>query len=155
MGLGTLYLALGERLGWKLVAVMVPGHFYVRLYERGSWHNLELLHGGAEESDSWYARRFPVPGGWAREYGRALTNHEVAAVIEYDVGNERKRQHRWLEAQRAFDAARRRFPDFAEAHASYAILAQLRGAGHRATEAYQAAHRANPDLPGLSRVPLP
>jgi hypothetical protein len=151
VGLGALYLALGERLGWKLAAVMMPGHFYVRIREQGAWHNLELLHAGQEEPDSWYAQRFPIPGGGAREYGRALSLREVGAVIAYDVGNERKRQQRWRDAQRAFDSARRDFPDFAEAHASFATLAQLRGARGEAASAYAAAHRANPNLPGLAQ----
>lgn len=151
VGLGTLYLALGERLGWTLAAAMMPGHFYVRIHEQGAWHDLELLHAGKEEPDAWYAQRFPIPGGGAREYGRALSLPEVRAVIAYDVGNERRRQQRWRDAQRAFDRARRDFPDFAEAHASFAALAQLRGAYADAADAYAAAHHANPNLPGLAQ----
>jgi tetratricopeptide (TPR) repeat protein len=151
VGLGTLYLALAERLGWKMVAVMVPGHFYVRLYEQGAWHNLELLHAGEELPDAWYTARFPIPGGAAAEYGRGLSTREVSAVIEYDVGAERKRQRRWADAQRAFDAARTHFPEFAEAHASAGALAQLRGARAEAASAYEAALRANPNLPGVAQ----
>jgi hypothetical protein len=152
VGLGSLYLALAERLGWPMVAMMVPGHFYVRIHEQGRWHNLELLHAGEELPDAWYSARFPIAGGGAREYGRALTSSEVRAVMEYDVGNERKRQQRWSEAQRAFDAARHDFPDLAEAHASFAGIAQLRGAVRDAANAYDAAHRANPNLPGLDQA---
>lgn len=151
VGLATLYLALAERLGWKMVAVMVPGHFYVRLYEQGAWHNLELLHAGEELPAAWYTARFPIPGGSAREYGRALSAREVGAVIEYNVGAERQRQRRWGDAQRAFDAAREHFPEFAEAHASSGALAQLRGALAEAASAYAAARRANPNLPGVAQ----
>lgn len=151
VGLGSLYLALAERLGWRMVGTMVPGHFFVRLYEQSAWHDLELLHAGAEEPDAWYARRFPLPAGGAHEYARALDPLEVAAVVEYDVGNERRRQSRWLDAQHAYDVARRHFPDFAEAHASFGALAQLRGALAEASSAYAAARRANPNLSGVAQ----
>jgi regulator of sirC expression with transglutaminase-like and TPR domain len=149
VGLGSLVLALAEQLGWQARGVMVPGHFFVRITEQGERHNLELLRRGEEMSDAWYAGRWPIPGGSAPEYARELSATEVRGVLEFDVGNERRRQGRVLEAQRAFERARTHFPDFAEAHASAGAMAQLLGALERARSAYEAAKRANPHLPGV------
>jgi regulator of sirC expression with transglutaminase-like and TPR domain len=149
VGLGTLVLALSERLGWQARGVMVPGHFFVRITEQGVRHNLELLRRGEELSDAWYAERWPIPGGAAREYARELSSSEVRGVVEFDVGNQRRREGRLLEAQHAFDLARQHFPDFAEAHASAGAIAQLLGQLERARSAYQAAEQANPNLPGV------
>lgn len=152
VGLGSLYLALGERLGWSLEAVMVPGHFYVRQVAASSSgrRNFELLRRGQAMPDSWYAERFPIAGGPVPEYGRALSPSEVRAVIAYDAGNEAKRQQRWPDARRAYQSAVARFPGFAEAHASLGALAQLLGQTQQARAHYQAAARAYPALPGLA-----
>jgi tetratricopeptide (TPR) repeat protein len=129
---------------------MVPGHFYVRAREGLARRNLELLHRGEQMPDAWYLARFPIPGGSASEYGRALSLSEVLAVIEYDVGNERNRQGRWLDAKRAYRAAATDFPDFAEAHASLGVVAHLLGQLDEARTHYQTARAANPYLPGIA-----
>ena len=149
VGLGSLYLALGERLGWNMRGVIVPGHFFVRIQERGVSYNLELLRGGAELPDSWYHARYPVPVFAGAAYARPLYAEEVAGVVEYDVGNARMRQGKLLPAQLAYERARRLFPDFAEAHASAGSVAQLLGQLSRAQAAYRAARRANPQLAGV------
>lgn len=151
VGLGSLYLAVAERLRLNPEAVMVPGHLFVRLRDGRIHRNLELLRRGEEMPDSWYRTRFPIPGGSAPEYGRALTPSEVLGVIEYDVGNERKRRGRWLEARYAYRAAALHFPEFAEAHASLGELAQLAGELDQARDHYEAARRANPQLPGIAQ----
>jgi hypothetical protein len=151
VGLGTLYIALGELLGWRVEGVLVPGHFYVRVDEGGKRRNVELLRRGEEMPDAWYAKRFPVPGHGAHEYSRALSAKEVLGVVEYDFGKERIRQARWSEARRAFRVSTSLFPEFAEAHASLGETAQLVGALDEARLDYLAAQRANRDLPGLGR----
>jgi regulator of sirC expression with transglutaminase-like and TPR domain len=151
VGLGTLYLALAERLAWPMHGVMVPGHFFVRMERGGVAHNLELLHRGEELPDEWYRKRFPIPGESAREYARPLDRSEVLGVVEFDVGNERKRAQQLMAAAKAYDSARRHFPDFAEAHASAGAIAQLLGQLDRAAVAYRAALTANPQLPGVAQ----
>jgi len=149
VGLGSLYLALGERLGWRISGVMVPGHFFVRIDERGVSRNLELLRRGEAMPDAWYRMRFPIPGGAAPAYARPLAPIEVVGVVEYDVGDARRRQGRLIEARRAYDRARRHFPEFAEAHASLGAVAHLLGALDEARAGYEAARHANPHLPGI------
>jgi regulator of sirC expression with transglutaminase-like and TPR domain len=151
VGLGSLYLAVAEQLGWRLNAVMVPGHFFVRIIQRGRTHNLELLRRGEVMPDSWYRERFPIPGGAAREYGRALSIAEVVGVVEYDAGNHWRRQGQVLEARHAYDRARKHFPDFAEAHASRGAIAQLLGELDDALLNYRSAQRANAHLPGVAQ----
>jgi tetratricopeptide (TPR) repeat protein len=151
VGLGTLYLALGELLNVPIDGVMRPGHFFVRFRDGSSSRNVELLHQGEEMPDAWYEARFPIPGEGAREYARALSLAEVLGIVEYDIGNERRRQGRLGEAQRAYERAVAHFPDFAEAQASLGTTLHLRGALDSAELHYRAALRANPSLPGLDR----
>ena len=150
VGLGTLVLALAEMLGHTAHGVLMPGHFYVRFDERGMSKNMELLRRGEAMSDAWYAGRFPIPGGAAAEYARPLSQREVRGVIEYDVGNERKRQGRWQDARAAFARSATLFPAFAEAHASLGATLQLLGRFDEAAASYARARTANPDLPGLA-----
>jgi tetratricopeptide (TPR) repeat protein len=72
-------------------------------------------------------------------------------IVEYDIGNEMRRQSRLGEAQRAYEQAVAHFPDFAEAQASLGATLHLRGALDGAEQRYRAALLANPSLPGLDR----
>jgi tetratricopeptide (TPR) repeat protein len=151
VGLGTVYLALGETLKLPIEGVMRPGHFYVRVREADRLRNVELLRKGEDMPDAWYENRFPIPGGNADEYGRALLPEEVISIVEYNVGNERRRQGRLADARRAYERAASHFPGFAEAQASLGTTLHLLGELGPAQARYQAAMRANPHLPGLDR----
>jgi regulator of sirC expression with transglutaminase-like and TPR domain len=149
VGLGSLYLALGERLGLDMHGVIVPGHFYVRLREQGQLHNIELLREGEELPDAWYRERWPITTA-SHAYARPLRAAEVEAVLLFDIGNDQKRAKRVPQAERAFSQAAERFPDFAEAHASAGSMAHILGALDRAQAAYAAARAADPLLAGLA-----
>jgi len=149
VGLGTLYLALGELLHVPMRGVVVPGHFFVRAWEGDRWRSVELLRRGAEESPEWYRVRWPVPSTTASVYDRPLTDDEVAGVVEYDVGNELRRRGRVAEARRAFERAVTHFPALPEAQASLGAVLQLTGSLDAALAAYRTAGRVEPGLPGL------
>jgi regulator of sirC expression with transglutaminase-like and TPR domain len=149
VGLGTLFLALASAVGVTASGVMMPGHFYVRAVERGQPRNVELLRAGEVMPDAWYAQRFPVPGGFAHEYARPLSTTEVLGVVDYNLGNERRRLRRLQEARVAFKRAIRAFPELAEAHASLGAVEQLLGNLADAAASYQRALDANPHLPGV------
>jgi regulator of sirC expression with transglutaminase-like and TPR domain len=151
VGLGTLFLALTDALGLSASAVLMPGHFYVRMQEQGQARNVELLRAGEAMTDAWYSERFPVPGGSAREYARALSLPEVLGVVEYNVGNERRRQLRLADARAAFERAVRAFPELSEAHASLGAVEQLLGNLEAAAQSYRRARDVNPHLPGLEQ----
>jgi tetratricopeptide (TPR) repeat protein len=150
VGLGTLYLVLGEMLSLPLEGVLRPGHFYVRTRDAAGAINVELLHRGEGVQGAWYEGRFPVPSPGAREYGRGLSLSEVRGVVEYDVGNERRRQGRISEARDAYARSARDFPDLAEAYASLGAMQQLLGHLDDAAHSYGLARRANPGLPGVA-----
>ena len=151
VGLGTMYLAVGEMLDWQVEGVLRPGHFFVRIREGTMARNVELLRRGEEMPDSWYDERFPIPAGSGRAYGRGLSMAEVRGVVEYDVGNERRRQGRFAEARIAYERSTRDFPDLGEAYASLGAMQQLLGALDDAEASYGAARRSNPALPGLEQ----
>jgi tetratricopeptide (TPR) repeat protein len=151
VGLGTLFLSLADALGQAAAGVVLPGHFYVRMQEQGRPRNVELLRSGEAMPDTWYEERYPVPGGSAPEYARPLRPAEVLGVVDYNVGNERKRQLRLPEARTAFARAVVGFPELSEAHASLASVEQLLGNLEAAAASYQRARAVNPHLPGVEQ----
>jgi regulator of sirC expression with transglutaminase-like and TPR domain len=155
LGLGALFLALGERLGprhgFSVAGVMVPGHFFVRMSEQGRVSNVELLRRGEAMPDAWYRSKYRVPERDAPAYLRPLAPAEVLAVFDYNLGNDLRRQGRLPGAAAAYARAAAAFPQLAEAHASLGLVRQLEGALPEAERAYQAARAANPHLPGLDQ----
>jgi hypothetical protein len=149
VGLGVLYLALSEALGFEAHGVLLPGHLYVRQLGPGAPRNVELLRRGEAMSDSWYRERFPAPSGTAGYYGRPLTTEQLLGVVDYNVGNERRRQQRYAEAEGAYTRAVRRFPGFAEAHASLGAMQHLLGKLRNAAASYRTARELNSGLLGL------
>jgi regulator of sirC expression with transglutaminase-like and TPR domain len=153
VGLATLYLALAENLGLPatlgLDGILVPGHFFVRARQAGApVRNVELLRQGEVVPDSFYRERYDLHRA-APAHLRALTTTEVAAVVRFNVGNERRRQSRLPEAVKAYAAAAAAFPQFGEAHASLGLALQLQGHLTEARAAYAKARAAEPGLPGL------
>jgi hypothetical protein len=150
LGLGALYLAVGERVGAGLDGIMVPGHFFVR--GRGPTpRNVELLRRGEAMPDDWYRAKYgPWPAG-AGEYLRPLTVSEVSAVHWFNAGNHLRAARDLPGAALAYERAVAEFPGFAEAQASLGAIRQLEGALDEAEAAYGDAARARADLPGLAR----
>lgn len=151
VGLGSLYLALGERLGLPMAGVLVPGHFFVRVTDTRGNHNVELLHGGHEQPDAWYRRKYGVPDGGPSAYLTPLTQPQVLAVVHYNLGNAARSAGRIREAKAHYARAAANFPLFAEAHASLGLVLHLLGNLDAAEHEYLAARSANPALPGLDQ----
>jgi tetratricopeptide (TPR) repeat protein len=150
VGLGALYLALGERLGVGLDGVMVPGHFFVRTRGRAP-RNIELLRRGEAMPDDWYRAKYgPWPSG-AGAYLRPLTVPEIAGVHWFNAGNHLRAARDLRGAALAYRRAVAEFPGFAEAEASLGAVRQLEGALDEAEAAYEGAARARTDLPGLAQ----
>jgi tetratricopeptide (TPR) repeat protein len=149
LGLGALYLAIGERIGVPLDGILLPGHFFVRTRGLGG-HNVELLRRGETMSDGWYRKKY---GPWPETrsaYFRPVTVSELGAIHWYNRGNDLRAAGDLDAAEQAYAQAAQEFPGFAEAHASLGAAEQLRGAFAEAEASYRAAARAWPDLPGLA-----
>jgi regulator of sirC expression with transglutaminase-like and TPR domain len=155
VGLGTLFLAAAERWGIPAAGVLVPGHFFVRaLAGGGRMRNVELLRRGEEMPASWYRERYGLPPGEARvapAYLRDLTPNEVLAVVRFNLGNDLRARGDLKGARALYSHASSFFPDFAEAHASIGLCAQLQGDLDRALGAYNRAASIYPALPGLQQ----
>jgi tetratricopeptide (TPR) repeat protein len=151
VGLGTLYLALGDLLHVPMRGVVLPGHFFVRAEDRGTWRNVELLRSGEQHAADWYQARWPTPDTTTPVYDRALTDDEVVGVIEYDIGNDLRRRGRVADARRTFERAVQHFPTFPEGQASLGAMLHLEGSLDAAAAAYEAARKVAPRLPGLER----
>ena len=150
VGLGSLYLALARSLALPLTGVLRPGHFHVRSLDGGAPQNFELLRRGESMPEAWYREKYPALSG-ASVYGRPLSASEVRGVVEFNVGNERRRLGRLAAARQAYERAVEHFPAFGEAHASLGAVLHLVGALEAAERAYAAAQRVDPALPGLAR----
>jgi tetratricopeptide (TPR) repeat protein len=149
LGLGALYLAIGERIGVPLDGILLPGHFFVRTRGPGA-HNVELLRRGEAMPDEWYRKKY---GPWPETktaYFRPVTVSELGAIHWYNRGNHLRVVGNFGAAEQAFARAAQEFPGFAEAHASLGAAEQQRSAFTEAEASYRAAARAWPDLPGLA-----
>jgi regulator of sirC expression with transglutaminase-like and TPR domain len=150
VGLGTVYLAVAEALGFAASGVLMPGHFYVRAGPPEVPRNVELLRRGEAMPDSWYRNRYPIPDSVRRSsYARPLSHDEVLGVIEYDVGTELRRKQHVTRAKTAYTRAVMLLPDFAPAHASLGAVQHLLGDYAAAHASYGSARQLDPDLPGL------
>ena len=149
LGLGALYLAIGERIGVTLDGILLPGHFFVRTRGLGG-RNVELLRRGEAMPEAWYRKKY---GPWPEirsAYFRPITVSELAAIHWYNRGNDLRAAGDLGAAEQAYARAAQEFPGFAEVHASLGAVEQLRGALAEAEASYRAAARARPDLPGLA-----
>ena len=148
LGLGALYLAIGERIGVPLDGILLPGHFFVRTRGPGG-HNVELLRRGETMPDEWYRKKY---GPWPERsaYFRPVTVSELGAIHWYNRGNDLRAAGELGAAEQAFARAAQEFPGFAQAHANLGAAEQRRGALTEAEASYRAAARAWPDLPGLA-----
>lgn len=152
VGLGSLYLALAERLGFPLEGVMVPGHFFVRVAASppAAARNVELLRRGEAMPDDWYREKYgPWPAS-APEYFRPLSAAQLEGVHWFNLGNHLRAKGALPAAEKAYQRAVATFPDFAEAHASLGAIRHLVGNLDAAASAYTEAARLRPDLPGLA-----
>ena len=94
--------------------------------------------------------RTRIEDGTQWDASPALTVEEVEAVHWFNLGNHLRATRAPLAAEKAYQRAVAAFPNFAEAHASLGAVRQLVGQVGPAAEAYSAAARIRPDLPGLT-----
>jgi regulator of sirC expression with transglutaminase-like and TPR domain len=88
VSLPVLYVALGQRLGYPIRGVAVPGHTFCRWDDpvTGERHNIESANlGGLTDHDDEYYRHWPyeVDPRWEREHHvlKSLSMREYAAVM--------------------------------------------------------------------------
>lgn len=150
LGLGGLYLALGEATGLALAGVLVPGHFFVRHVGGSGPRDIELLKRGRQMPTSWYRRKYRVPGG-SDLYLRTLTGEESLEVLRFNLANTLRERGELAGAAGHYRQVVARLPLFAEAQANLGLTYQLMGQRRKAEAAYRAAKRANPHIEGLDQ----
>ena len=150
LGLAGLYLVLARDLGLPIHGVLVPGHFFLRLQQKSSRANIELLRKGERMPDEWYREKWPFDGK-PEAYLRTLSDQETLAVFHFNLGNAHRKAQHLADAIRNYQRAISLFDTFAEAHASLGLSHQLRDDKRAAEKAYLRAKELQPGLPGLGR----
>ncbi len=152
VGLGALYLALGEATGLPIRGVLVPGHFFVRLDPaKGRRLGIELLKRGRAMPAAWYRRKYRVPDRNPTYLAQSLTASQSLAVFRYNLANEYRLRGQYRRARAAYEAVLEQLPRFAEARASLGLVHQLQGHRALALRAYVQARKDNPKIQGLDQ----
>ena len=83
VGLSTVYLALGYRVGLPVFGVSVPGHFLVRWDGEGLRRNVETTARGQHRDDAHYVERFRIAPGLVDRgvYLQSLRRREVLVEV--------------------------------------------------------------------------
>ncbi len=79
LGLSTLYLAVGRRLGLRLFLVEAPGHAFVHYADKNLTFNIEATDKGVFVNDDFYRKKFEITPG--RPYLRTLTKREELSIL--------------------------------------------------------------------------
>ena len=148
VGLGSLYLALGESLGLPLEGVLVPGHFFVRYRGADGPRGVELLKEGREMPENWYRERYQLPRDNSL-YLRGLRPDETLAVLRFNLANALRERGKLARAVEEYRRVVEVLPDFAEAQANLGLCYHKLHDYPRAEQAYRRAGRAHPGLSGL------
>lgn len=92
VGLSTLYLALTQKLKIPCSAVNIPRHEFVRFRAGDTKINIEVMSGGAQLSDEWYARECGIGADAITKgvYLQDLSVKELLAIILSNRGNARR-----------------------------------------------------------------
>ncbi|MBA4387076.1 MAG: hypothetical protein C0404_03785 [Verrucomicrobia bacterium] len=111
--LSTLAVALGNRRGLPIRAVVLPGHVFVRVEDSSGRYNLETT-AAALVPDADYRANFTI--GSCKAYMRQLTAREfIGALLSSHLGYELSQKgDRNPDALACFDRALELFPDFPE-----------------------------------------
>ena len=130
VGLSTLYVAIADRLGIPCAAVNIPRHEFVRFDDGRTAINIEVIAGGAEFSDEWYARECGIAAEAVRKgvYLQNMTSKELLAVILCNRGNARREEGDHEEAIRDLDLALTYYPASVDALYSRGIAQAENGA---------------------------
>lgn len=141
VGLSTLYLALGYRLGLPLYGVSVPGHFFVRWDGDGLRQNIELTSRGAVHDDAYYIDRFKIGANQVDRgiYLQSLRRREVLVEVLNNRANfywDRGDEARVL---RDLDRVVKLSHNFAQAYVGRGFVNLQRGDLHAAEEDLQEA----------------
>lgn len=134
LGLTSLYLAIGDRLGLPLRAVYVPSHCFVRYEGNGACINIETGQKGAERKNGWYAEKFALKEG--SPYLRSLGKKETIGLYLKSLGTASSRGGSEDKAIHWYEKASRFYPDLPDIHYNAGVSYQRMGKNEEAIEKY-------------------
>jgi len=123
VGLSTLYIALTQRLKIRCFAVNIPRHEFVRFTKGNTKINIEVMNGGTQHSDEWYAKecRIGVDAIKKGVYLQDMSVKELLSNILNNRGNVRRLGGEYDKATRDLDLALLLYPKSVDAYYSRGI----------------------------------
>jgi hypothetical protein len=144
LGIALLMLLLGEKNGYPLYGVVIPGHFFVRYDDGAIRRNIEPNASGLERTDDYYRSRYGVgPGSWYFPL-RNLSKPEVAGVLFFMIGNDALRKKQWRKACGLYETCLGLYPDYPDALGNLAVALAERNRVDSAITLLDRAARINP-----------
>jgi regulator of sirC expression with transglutaminase-like and TPR domain len=149
VGLSTVYLALGYRVGLPLFGVSVPGHFFVRWDGEGLRQNVETTARGLAHDDAHYVERFRIAPGLVDRgvYLQSLRRREVLVEVLNNRANFYWDRGDVARASRDLDRVVQVSHNFPRAYVGRGFMALHRGDLDVARRELQRAIEIDPEFP--------
>jgi len=146
VGLAVVYILLARQLDLPITAVATPSHIFVRYQTSGARINIELLNGGRNWDDAWYARIYKVSPYSIRNgvYLRNLNEKELLAYIYSNLGVLHSRVGDFLSSHQLYRAALRESSKIPVAHYNLGNDSLLVGRYKEAVREFTQALRLDP-----------
>jgi len=141
-----LYLAVADRLGLPLRAVLAPGHVFMRFDDGRHSFNIEPTLGGRQLTDLRYRIISDIPATSLRHgvYLRSLSRREFLAEVLAARGGFLARRGRYEPARRDLKLALSVQPDSVQALVNKGFLEEKTGGAGRAAAGYRLALELDP-----------
>ncbi|MCZ6603400.1 MAG: PA14 domain-containing protein, partial [Planctomycetota bacterium] len=148
LGLSSLALVVGERLGIPLHGVPVPNHYFVRFDDGKARINIEMTRQGQRLSDDWYVENKRIHEQAIRDgvyLNNATPDETLGAILQNwalaDCAPEGNRR----QALGVIEEAIRLAPTLPEARRTRGVLLAKSGKEKKAVEAFQEAITLHPN----------
>ncbi|MCZ6690374.1 MAG: PA14 domain-containing protein [Planctomycetota bacterium] len=148
LGLSSLALVVGERLGIPLHGVPVPNHYFVRFDDGKIRINIEMTRQGERLSDDWYVRNKRIHAQAIRDgvyLKNATPDETLGAILQNWALSDCSPKGNRRQALGVIEEAIRLAPSLPEARRTRGLLLAKSGKEKKAVEALQEAITLHPN----------
>ncbi len=145
LSLSLLMLIIAEDFQMPLKGAIVPGHFFIRYQQKGSYRNIEMTSQGRELPDEYYRKNFTQ--GQPEDFSiRILKKKEILAVFISSLATHYKLKGYHEHAICLYQAVLKIINDFPDIYINLGNAFERDGQIKRAVFEYQKALSLNPYL---------